>query len=95
VHAEAALAAAGAVGVESMQVYAAAALGAGALASGEAATAAAHLARARRAFDEQGARCPTAVPFAGDLVDAADEQRPAPELGISPSALRGTSGCSG
>ena len=68
--AEAALHAAGLLGVESMQVYAAAALGAGALAAGEPETAAAHLDRARRWCDEQGAVCATAVPFAGDLVDA-------------------------
>lgn len=69
-HAEAALRDAGSLGVDSLKVYAAAALGAGALAAGEPATAAAHLTRARRQCDDQGARCATAVPFAGNLVDA-------------------------
>jgi DNA-binding CsgD family transcriptional regulator len=58
------------LGVDSLLAYAAAALGAGALAAGEPETASAHLDRARRSYDEQGAVCATAVPFAGDLVDA-------------------------
>ncbi|HSK61701.1 MAG TPA: AAA family ATPase [Actinomycetospora sp.] len=69
-HAEAALQTSAPLGVDSLRAYAAAALGAGALAAGEPGTASAHLDRARRAFDEQGAVCATAVPFAGDLVDA-------------------------
>ncbi|HWN28128.1 MAG TPA: helix-turn-helix transcriptional regulator, partial [Actinomycetospora sp.] len=69
-HAEAALQASAPLGVDSLRPYAAAALGAGALAAGEPRTASAHLARARRSYDEQGVVCATAVPFAGDLVDA-------------------------
>ncbi|WP_165825901.1 LuxR family transcriptional regulator [Actinomycetospora cinnamomea] len=70
-HAEAALQASAPLGVDSLRPYVAAALGAGALAAGEPETASAHLHRARRAYDEQGVVCATAVPFAGDLVDAA------------------------
>ena len=58
------------LGVESLLSYATGALGAGALAAGDVAAATAHLERARRQFDEHGARCLPAVPFAGDLVDA-------------------------
>ncbi|GAA4915693.1 AAA ATPase-like protein [Actinomycetospora succinea] len=68
--AEAALAAAGPLGIESIRVYAAAALGAGALAAGEPVTAAAHLERARAASEQMGTACMGSVPFAGDLVDA-------------------------
>lgn len=68
--AEAALAMAGPLGIESIRVYAAAALGAGALAVGEPATAAAHLERARAVSEQMGTDCASSVPFAGDLVDA-------------------------
>lgn len=68
--ADAALKGSGPLGLASIQVYAAAALGAGALAAGDPVTAAAHLDRARRALDDMGAVCATSIPFAGDLVDA-------------------------
>ena len=67
---EEALQTAGPLGIESLVIYATASLGAGALAAGEPATAAAHLQRARRLFDEQGAACPSTIPFAGDLLEA-------------------------
>ena len=69
-HGEEALQAAVPLGIATLTVYAAAALGSGALAAGEPATAAAHLQRARRLFDEQGAACPSTIPFAGNLVEA-------------------------
>ena len=69
-HADEAMRLAAPLGVESLLSYATGALGAGALAAGDVAAAMAHLERARRQFDEHGARCLPAVPFAGDLVDA-------------------------
>ncbi|MDD7917625.1 LuxR C-terminal-related transcriptional regulator [Actinomycetospora callitridis] len=69
-HADEAMRLAVPLGVESLLGYATGALGAGALAAGDVAAATAHLERARRQFDEHGARCLPAVPFAGDLVDA-------------------------
>lgn len=68
--AEEAVQTAGPLGIESLTIYAAAAQGAGALAAGDPATAVAHLGLARRLSEEQGAHSPSAVPFAGDLVDA-------------------------
>lgn len=69
-HADETMRLAAPLGVESLLSYASGALGAGALAAGDVAAATAHLERARRQFDEHGARCLPAVPFAGDLVDA-------------------------
>jgi DNA-binding CsgD family transcriptional regulator/RecA/RadA recombinase len=69
-HSEEATRIARSLGIESLSVYAAAARGSGALAAGEPATAAAHLARARRLSEDQGLDNAVAVPFAGDLVVA-------------------------
>ncbi len=69
-HSEEATRIARSLGIESLAVYAAAALGSGALAAGEPATAVAHLARARRLCEDMGMDNPAVVPFAGDLVVA-------------------------
>ncbi|MEJ2867159.1 LuxR family transcriptional regulator [Actinomycetospora sp. OC33-EN08] len=65
-----ALAAAGPQGFDSITVYAAAALGADALARGEAETAVAHLDTARTLCDDHGMANPVVVPFVADLVEA-------------------------
>lgn len=69
-HAEEGLRIAGSLGVASLHGYAAAALGAAALAAADVPTALAHLTRARTLVDRQGSVCDVAIPFAGDLVDA-------------------------